>query len=237
MKRESKVLVLLTMWLFANFIPHLVVFLATGKIYYQLPAVWMIGAESSIMVLNLLLPVFTSRCMFKQTSSALSSLGWRWNGWRTVWIGLFGFFVYLVVAVVTQQLIGDPVSTPGQSFTSLGELAMAMVLLLVSTAAAEETMFRGWIQTILAQDYGVWVGIGVTALLFGIRHLPMDLYGGLSQQAPATAWISRMLQLYIGAVVFGIVRHWAKSTWASWIMHEGFLLLIVVLGVAAMQGQ
>ena len=186
------------------------------------------------MVLNLLLPIIASRCIFKPASNALSSLGWRWNGWRTVWIGLFGFFVYLVVAVVTQQLIGDPVSTSGQSFTSLGELVMAMVLLLVLTAAAEETMFRGWIQTALTQDYGVWVGIGVPALLFGIRHLPMDLYGGLSQQVPATAWISRMLQLYIGAVVFGIVRHWAKSTWASWIMHEGFLLLIVVLGVAAM---
>ena len=109
---------------------------------------------------------------------------------------------------------------------------MAMVLLLMLTAVAEETMFRGWIQTTLTQDYGMWVGIGVTALMFRKWHLPMDLYGGLSQQAPD--WISRMLQLYIGVVVFGIVRHRAKSTGASWIMHEGFLLLIVVLGVVAM---
>jgi membrane protease YdiL (CAAX protease family) len=237
MKRERKVLVLLSVWLVANFIPHLVVFLATGKIYYQLPAVWMIVAESSIMLLNLLLPIFALRYIFKQTSNILSSLGWQWNGWRTVWIGLFGFFVSLVITIGTQQLIGNPISTSGQGFTGLGELAMAMVLLLVLTAAAEETMFRGLIQTTLTQDYGVWVGIGVTALLFGLRHLPMDLYGGFSQQAPPSAWISRMLQLYIGAVVFGIVRYWAKSTWASWIVHEGFLLLIVLLGIVAMQGQ
>lgn len=237
MIRERKVLVLLTGWLIANFIPHLVVFLATGKIYYQLPAVWMIVAESSIMLLNLLLPMFALRYIFKQTSNTLSNLGWRWNGWRTVWIGFFGFFVYLVVAIGTQQLIGDPVSTPGQNFTSYWELTMAMVLLLGLNAAAEETMFRGWIQTTLTQDYGIWVGIGFTALLFGIRHLPMDLYGGLSQHAPTSAWISRMLQLYIGAVVFGFVRHRAKSTWASWIMHEGFLLMIVFLGIIAMHGQ
>ena len=230
-------LVLLSVWLIANFIPHLVAFLATGKIYYQLPVVWVIVAESSIMLLNFLLPMFALRYIFKQTGDPLSNLGWRWNGWRTVGVGLFGLCVTLIVAVGTQQLIGDPVSTPGQSFTTIGELAMAMVLLLVLTAAAEETMFRGWIQTTLTQDYGVWVGIGVTALLFGIRHLPMDLYGGFSQQVPPSAWISRMLQLYVGAVVFGVVRHWAKSTWASWIMHEGFLLLIVLLGIVATQGQ
>ena len=137
----------------------------------------------------------------------------------------------MVLVVATQQFIGDPASTPRLSFTNL-ELAMALALLLVLTAAAEETMFRGWIQTTLTQDYGVWVGIGITALLFRIRHMPMDLYAGLSQHASTPAWVSRMLQLYIGAMVFGFVRHWAKSTWASWMMHEGFLLLIVLLGLA-----
>ena len=104
MKRESKALVLLAVWLIANFVPHLVVFVVTRKIYYQLPAMWMIGVEASIMVLNLLLPFLASRYVFKQTDNALSSLGWRWNGWRTVGIGLFGFFAYLAVTVVAQQL-------------------------------------------------------------------------------------------------------------------------------------
>jgi hypothetical protein len=40
-----------------------------------------------------------------------------------------------------------------------------------------------------------------------------------------------MLQLYLGAIVFGLVRHWAQSTWASWLMHQGILVLIVVLGL------
>jgi hypothetical protein len=42
-----------------------------------------------------------------------------------------------------------------------------------------------------------------------------------------------MLQLYIGAILFGVARYWARSTWALWIMHEGTLLLIVGLGVIA----
>ncbi len=197
----------------------------------------MIVAESTIMLLNLLLPILALRYIFKQTGNIFSSLGWKWNGWRTVWIGFLGFIVLLVITVVTQVLIGDPVSTPGRDFTSFVELVMALVLLLVLTAVAEETMFRGWIQTTLTQDYRAWVGIGVTALLFGLRHLPMDLYGGFSLQSPPSAWVSRMIQLYVGAIIFGIVRHWAKSTWASWIMHEGFLVLIVLLGIASIQGQ
>ena len=104
MKRESKALVLLAVWLIANFVPHLVVFVVTRKIYYQLPAIWMIVAESSIMLLNLLLPIFALRNIFKQTNNTLACLGWLWNGWRTVWIGLIGFLVYLAVAVVAQQL-------------------------------------------------------------------------------------------------------------------------------------
>ena len=231
MTRHGKLLALLGAWLIANFVPHLIVFLATGKIYYQLPAVWMIVAEGSIMVLNLILPIAALRYLFRQTGDIGASLGWRWTGWQSLWMGLLGFLAFLLVSIATQLLIGDPLATPGLRFDNLTELALGMVLLLALTAAAEETMFRGWIQATLTQDYGAWLGVGVTLLLFGLRHLPMDLYAGLSQRVPASAWISRILQLYLGALVFGIVRHRARSTWASWIVHEGFLLLIVVLGV------
>jgi membrane protease YdiL (CAAX protease family) len=143
----------------------------------------------------------------------------------------------MAIALGTQQLIGDPLAMPGQRLTRVAELAAAVALLWVLTAAGEEMMFRGWMQTILTRDYGAWVGIGVAALLFGLRHVPMDVHAGLSQQAPPSAWISRMLQLCAGAAVFGVARHRARSTWASWITHEGFLLLIVLLGVVTAQGR
>ena len=225
---RAKVLTMLLVWFIANFIPHIIVFLVTGKIYYQLSADWAIAVETFIMLLNLMLPVLALHSMFKSPGGILSSLGWQWNGWRTVWIGVLGFCLSLVVFLGTQKLIGNPVSAPGVNLSGHGERAALVVLLLILTAVAEETMFRGWIQTTLTQQYGVWVGIGVAALLFGLRHLPMDLYAGFSQQAPCSAWISRILQLYLGAVLFGVVRHWAKSTWASWIVHEGVLLLIVL---------
>lgn len=230
-KHKKTIAILLLVWFTANFIPHIIVFLATGRIYYQLAPVWGLAAESSIMLLNLLLPVISLRYFSRQKDHILQNLGWRWGGWRTIWIGLLGFAAFMVTAIGT-QLIGEPIGSPPQRFTPQ-EMILTLILLLVLTAAAEETMFRGYIQTILTKEYGTWIGIGSAALLFGLRHLPMDLYNGFVQQVPPSAWISRMLQLYIGALLFGMARHRAKSTWASWIMHEAVLILIVILGIVA----
>jgi membrane protease YdiL (CAAX protease family) len=230
-KGKKAIASILAVWFCANFIPHLIVFLATGKVYYQLAPLWQIVAESSIMSLNLLLPLIALRYSSHQEGYILQSLGWRWGRWRTIWIGLLGFVAFMIAAIGT-QLIGQPISSPPQRLTSQ-ELILMLILLLGLTAAAEETMFRGYIQTTLTQEYGTWIGIGGAALLFGLRHLPMDLYNGLVQHAAPTAWISRLLQLYIGALLFGMVRYRAKSTWASWVMHESVLILIVVLGLIA----
>jgi membrane protease YdiL (CAAX protease family) len=223
--------VLLLAWGLANFGPHAVVYLATGKIYYQLSLRAGLAAESAIMLLNLLLPVLAWRYLLPREPGLRDSLGWRWTGRRAALIGLLGLALFFAVAIVTQQVFGDPLSTPGRAVRGPLEAILTLFLLLGLTALAEETMFRGWLQTTLTGAYGAWVGIGLTALLFGLRHLPMDLYAGLSQAAPASAWLSRMLQLYLGAIVFGLVRHWAQSTWASWLMHQGILVLIVVLGL------
>jgi len=217
--------ILLAVWFIANFIPHILVFFMTKKICYQLNTVWIIATESSIMLLNLLLPVIA---LLTQEGHILQRLGWRWGGWHTVWIGLIGFVAFIATALIIQRTIGAPLSSPGRQI-NFREFVVISALLLMLTPAAEETMFRGYIQTALTRSYGVWIGIGGTALLFGLRHLPMDLYNGIVQRAPSSAWLSRMLQLYIGALLFGIVRHWAGSTWASWIMHEGIMVVIVGL--------
>ena len=232
---KSKLPLLLSAWFTANFIPHIIVYLSTGKIYYQLPHGWAIIAESSIMLLNLLLPVVVLRYLVNQKGLITESLGWQWRGWRTIGVGLIGFIIYLLIAATTQVALGNPISTPGWRIASSWEIIALLILLLGLTAASEETMFRGYLQTTLTNEYGVWIGIGVTALLFGLHHLPMDLYAGLVQHASVSAWICRMLQLYLGALLFGIVRHWGKSTWASWIIHEGVLALIIILGVATMR--
>ena len=228
-KQRSIIAAILPIWFTANFVPHIVVFVATGKFYYKLVLLWAIAAVSSIIVLNLLLPMIALRYLSPSGDPILKSLGWCWTGRRTIWIGLVGLVTIIVIMFASQQIIGDPISSPVQ--LSDREFLLMMIILLVLATLSEETMFRGYIQTVLIRQHGKWIGIVGAAVLFGLRHLPMDLYNGLAQHAPPFAWVSRMFQLYILALLLGMARHWAKSTWASWIVHEGILILIVILGI------
>jgi len=228
------ILTVLSVWFIVNFTPHILVFLITKKIYYQLSIVKGALSESSIMLLNLLLPVIVLRGSLSQEVHIFQELGWQWSGWHTGWIGLIGFVAFMATALIIQRTIGAPLSLPGRQISSQ-EFILISALLLVLTPVAEETMFRGYIQTTLTRSYGVWIGVGGAALLFGLRHLPMDIYNGIVQCAPLSAWLSRMLQLYIGALLFGFVRYWAGSTWASWIMHESVMLAIVGLNCRSLR--
>jgi membrane protease YdiL (CAAX protease family) len=232
---KTGVTILLLVWFAANFIPHLVVFLASGKIYYQLSPAIGLATETTLMLLNLLLPLVIIRYI-SPIKSSLREVGWQWNGWKTILWGLTGFVASIVIMIVVQILFGAQFNESVNWQLNLLERIWTFLLLLGITAFGEEMMFRGYIQTTLTEKYGVWVGIGVTALLFGLRHMPMDLYFGISQQASFSAWMSRLIQLYAGAVVFGIVRYRAKSVWASWIVHEGFLSLIAGLAVLKLIG-
>jgi membrane protease YdiL (CAAX protease family) len=225
--------ILLTVWLAANFLPHALVFLFTGGLSYRLSPVWMLTAEWAVMLLNLSLPPAADYFLLKERGSVAENFGWKWKGWRTPAYGAAGLVIFIGVAFLTQHSIGDPISSPAQRFSTISELLLLLLLLLGLTAPAEETMFRGWLQRHFIRAYGVWPGIALAALLFGLRYLPMDLYGGVSQHAPLSAWASRMLELYALAFVLGIVRHYARSTWASWLVREAVLLLVVILAVVA----
>lgn len=57
----------------------------------------------------------------------------------------------------------------------IGHLALIVVFVVV-TVAGEETMFRGLIQTQVGNKYGWIVGLFLAAALFGLRHLPADVF-------------------------------------------------------------
>jgi membrane protease YdiL (CAAX protease family) len=101
---------------------------------------------------------------------------------------------------------------------------------MVVTVAGEETMFRGFIQTQFGQRYGAAAGILLAAILFGLRHLPNDLFFSHIWQATPPMWLARLSQLYATAILLGLVRHIGKSTYASAIMH-GLIYLTAIFGL------
>ncbi|HXN30349.1 MAG TPA: CPBP family intramembrane glutamic endopeptidase [Polyangiaceae bacterium] len=58
-----------------------------------------------------------------------------------------------------------------------GRLLMAIATIAIAPGAAEETFFRGLVQTSLTSRWGRWPSIPITALGFGLMHF--DLIQGL----------------------------------------------------------
>jgi membrane protease YdiL (CAAX protease family) len=140
---------------------------------------------------------------------------------------------------LTSGLIGEriPYDLPGTSNTIRAQSPLAVVGLLISilgfvviTVAGEETMFRGLAQTRIGKRYGIWAGILVAAVLFGLRHLPNDIYYAHIWKATPRMWLSIESQLSLTAVILGITRYFGRSTYASSVTH-GLLLVTALLGL------
>lgn len=178
---------ILIVWLIANFVIVGPVSLLYGG--------WYIGwaPNTLIRVLlqlglvqlpNLVLPILLLRFGWSGPAGSLwEALGWRWHGWRTILAGLAGFMLVILIAILTVALIGPsiPYSLPGEeplhSTTLLGAIGLLIFLVLYVglTVAAEETLFRGLMQTQFAK-YGFWISMLLPVLLFGLRHLPDDIF-------------------------------------------------------------
>jgi membrane protease YdiL (CAAX protease family) len=227
---------ILVVWVVANLaIPGLAALVAGGWYlgWEVAPAVGMVVELCLMMGPNAVLPALALHYWWPETVADLrTALGWRWPGWRCVAAGVLAFLVAMLVTNGITRLVGGSipynmpnaggggfsVDRPMDVLKLLGVL-VGLLAFVALTVLGEETMFRGWIQTQLGHRYGAWVGFLVAALLFGLRHLPADLfYAGIWEATPRM-WLARQLQLYVAAVCLGLARHLGRSTYASAITH------------------
>ena len=183
---------------------------------------------------NLLFPILLLRYGWPTPVKDIqTALGWRWKGWRPIFVGAIAFIVYVLLSAFLSPILGPGISysLPGQAgpLTGLaGLLALLFyIIFVVVTVVSEETMFRGLIQTQVSQRYAIWAGILLTILLFGLRHLPADIFYAQVWRATPHMWLARECDLYLGAVLLSLARFFGRSTVASATMH--FLLFIFIL--------
>jgi len=225
-------------WFAANFALAGLFALLTGGGYLRLPVfVRMIAELGLIIVPNLLFPILLFRYGWPASISNLrQELGWEWKGRRPIFIGAITFFIYIILSTFSSYMLGPsiPYNLPGEG-GSISGLAGLLALLLflvfvVITVAGEETMFRGLIQTQTSRLYGVWAGILLTVVLFGLRHLPADLFYAHVWDATPQMWLARQVDLYLCAILFSLARYYGRSTYASATMHVILFMFILVQG-------
>jgi membrane protease YdiL (CAAX protease family) len=238
---------ILIIWAIANFVIVGLVSWIVGGWYigwHVSPVIAVLAELGLIMVPNLILPILVLRYWWPEpVDSIRHALGWQWYGWRSLVSGILAFASFYVLLKVVVWLVGSsiPYNLPGAAgagitieepldVLKLLGLLLGLLAFVIFTVVGEETMFRGWAQTQIGKRYGVWVGLLVGAVLFGLRHLPADLFYAQIWQATPQMWLSRQLQLYLVAICLGLARHFGKSTYASAIMH-GLVFVVALFGL------
>ena len=150
----------------------------------------------------------------------------RWNWPRSEWRLLGLGAVLLLVLSFLENLLPMPKDTPFEHFFDRPRDAYLLSIIAVSIGPLmEEIFFRGLLYPVLARRMGIFWGIVLTALPFGLIHLPQ--YGW--------AWGAALVIFLVG-VVCGAVRAATKSVAASFLVHVGYNGAQMVIALVATHG-
>lgn len=150
----------------------------------------------------------------------------RWNWPRTAWKMLALGAVMLFALNLLGNLLPMPKDTPFEHLFDRPRDAYLLSLLAVTLGPLmEEMFFRGFMYPVLARRLGVLWGILLSALPFGLIHLPQ--YGW--------AWAAGFIVFMVG-VVCGMVRAATKSVAASFLVHAGYNGTQMLIAIVATHG-
>jgi hypothetical protein len=142
--------------------------------------------------------------------------------WRLLALGAAMFFVLGLL----QSLLPMPKDTPFEHLFDRPRDAYLLSIIAVTLGPLmEELFFRGFMYPVLARRMGVVWGVVLTALPFGLIHLPQ--YGW--------AWGAALVIFLVG-VVCGVVRAAMGSVGASFLVHAGFNGTQMLIAVVMTQG-
>jgi membrane protease YdiL (CAAX protease family) len=127
---------------------------------------------------------------------------YRWSP-TTIAIGAMAGLLALGLMWLTAQIDMVLWGIPEEAMTVFAEglqagAWVAILLLIANSLVApvcEEIAWRGVIQTAFVRAWGPWVGIGVTVLVFAMKHVVLD------------GTFARITTLLMLGLVFGVVRH------------------------------
>jgi membrane protease YdiL (CAAX protease family) len=140
------------------------------------------------------------------------SLGWIPQPFRPIHLVVLGLVLALIVVLLGNLLRIPNVETPFDKLLNDALSRVAISLFGITLGPiVEELLFRGFLQPVLVDSFGVLPGILATSVVFGGMHLMQN----------ANLWQSGVLITLVGFVL-GVVRHVSGSTRASAITHVSY---------------
>ena len=139
-----------------------------------------------------------------------------------VGIGIMSILPYLVLSGIVLwfgmevlNIINPEVGQqiPFQNLSLRIEYVVAFITLVIMAPLAEEILFRGYFLGRLSEKTGKWVAMLITALVFGLMHLPAFSETGIVLQ-----W-SAAIDTFAMGIVVGALRNLSGSIWAGVVLH------------------
>jgi membrane protease YdiL (CAAX protease family) len=161
--------------------------------------------------------------LFEYERPFWSSLGWRRPKYSLVSIAALGSMMAFAIAILGALLRTPEVPVPMRELLS-DHVSLWIVAIAGITVGplCEELAFRGFMQPLFIRTLGVAPGIFLSALGFGLLHLPQYGYD----------WQHGVLLTLAGAG-FGWMRWISGSTLGSTIMHAAYNLTLFLAFFAA----
>jgi membrane protease YdiL (CAAX protease family) len=116
----------------------------------------------------------------------------------------------MTYAAGAAHLVAD--SPPTSWGVAPGVLLAGLLVLL--QCWAEEALFRGWLQPLLCDRWGAWVGLGVTTVLFGVAHSVRTPSPVAVLNAALAGLLFGLLALRTGGLAAPIAAHFGYN-WAE----------------------
>jgi membrane protease YdiL (CAAX protease family) len=209
---------------------QLAVLLVAHRLWYPQESLADVSKKSILLIASqFLLYIPVAACMIALVEGKYHVRFWqaiRWNwprsGWKLLALGAAMFFVLGLL----QSILPMPKDTPFEHlFDSPRDAYLLSIIAVTLGPLMEELFFRGFMYPVLARRMGVAWGIALTALPFGLIHLPQ--YGW--------AWGAALVIFLVG-VVCGVVRAATRSVGASFLVHAGFNGTQMLIAVVMTQG-
>lgn len=143
-------------------------------------------AKAALLILLPALFVLTVR---RAVRIHRGSGAWRW------WAPAVVVVVWFILAKLAPW---NPIYDPGDVDPTF--LIIAATATALTASVGEELFFRRWLQTRLEAGLGVWAGIGVTSVLFGLMHLGSHGTGQIWLDVAQVIAVQGMFGWFVGVM-------------------------------------
>jgi membrane protease YdiL (CAAX protease family) len=209
---------------------QLAVLLAAHWLWYPRESLADVSKTPIILIASqILIYIPVAACMIALVEGKYHVRFWqaiRWNWPRAEWrLLVLGAVMFFVLGLL-QNLLPMPKDTPFEHLFDRPRDAYLLSIIAVTLGPLmEELFFRGFMYPVLARRMGAAWGVALTALPFGLIHLPQ--YGW--------AW-GPALVIFLVGVVCGVVRAITRSVGASFLVHAGFNGTQMLIAMVMTQG-